>query len=87
MDKKDFTIEYLFTLHKDKPCSNELLKTLADKYKLGEQDITELRAKWVKYQVEYYGEQIKPSGIDIIYDMKRVSQNAYKRKSYKKNGR
>lgn len=40
MDKKDFTIEYLFTLHKDKPCSNELLKQLADKYKLGEQDKT-----------------------------------------------
>lgn len=84
MDKKEFTLEYLFTKYKDHPITPRLIKELADKYKLDEPQATELRVKLINYQIEYWGEQISTARENPPFDLKRVHQAHKSRQNYKK---
>lgn len=84
MDKKEFTLEYLFTKYKDHPITPRLIKELAEKYKLDEPQATELRVKLINYQIEYWGEQISTARENPPFDLKRVNQAHIQRKINKR---
>ena len=74
MNYLEFKINLLFEKYKSYPITPKLMQEIRKKYELDKDLATDLRARLINYQIEYYGEQISTARENPPFDTKRVYQ-------------
>lgn len=74
MNYLEFKINLLFEKYKNYPITPKLMHEIKDKYNLNNDLTTDLRARLINYQIEYWGEQISTARENPPFDTKRVYQ-------------
>lgn len=84
MNYLEFKMNLLFEKYKSYPITPKLIQEIREKYKLNKDLTTDLRARLINYQIEYWGEQISTARENPPFDLKRVHQAHKSRQIYKK---